>query len=70
MPRSDAGKKTEETVVTLTDDAQQAFSARALDVENPFNLIAGTEVIVRSGTTIPPKGNVALTVTGRVTVKF
>ena len=37
--------------------------------ENPFNLIAGTDVIVRSGTPVP-QGKVDVTVTGKVTVKF
>jgi hypothetical protein len=68
LPRTAAGTKAEETVA-LTPDAQKAFSDRALNLEMPFNLIAGTDVIVRSGTPLP-NGKVDITVTGRVTVKF
>ena len=68
LPQTVAGKKAEETIM-LTSDAQQAFSQRALDLNNPFNLIAGTDVIVRSGSPIP-MGQVDVSVTGKVTVKF
>jgi hypothetical protein len=68
LPKTVAGVKAEETVM-LSAEAQKAFSDRALDVKNPFNLIAGTDVIVKSGTPIP-MGKVDVTVTGRVTVKF
>jgi hypothetical protein len=68
LPQTVAGKKAEETI-TLTSDAQQAFSQRVLNLDTPFNLIAGTEVIVRSGSPIP-MGQVDVSVTGKVTVKF
>jgi hypothetical protein len=68
LPKTVAGKRAEETIA-LTTDAQQAFSARALNLESPFNLIAGTDVIVRSGTPVP-QGKVDVSVTGKVTVKF
>jgi hypothetical protein len=70
LPKIAAGQKpTEEVVVPLTEEAQKAFSARALDLENPFNLIAGTDVLIMSGSPIP-QGKVDITVTGKVTVKF
>ncbi len=68
FPKTVANQKADETV-ELTPDAQKAFSDRALDFDSPFNLIAGTDVIVRSGTPVP-SGKVDVTVTGRVTVKF
>jgi hypothetical protein len=69
LPKTVAGKKSQETIA-LSPAAQQAFSARALDLDSPFNLIAGTDVIVRSGTPIPPGAKVDVSVTGKVTVKF
>jgi hypothetical protein len=68
LPMIKAGQKVEETI-PLTAEAQKAFSDRALDLDNPFNLIAGTDVMVRSGTPVP-QGKVDVTVTGKVTVKF
>jgi hypothetical protein len=69
LPKTVAGKKSEETI-TLTSEAQQAFSDMALNLEKPFNLIAGTDVLVFSGTTVPPNAKVDITVSGKVTVKF
>jgi hypothetical protein len=68
LPMIKAGQKVEETI-PLSAEAQKAFSMRALDLENPFNLIAGTDVMVRSGTPVP-QGKVDITVDGKVTVKF
>ena len=39
------------------------------DLENPFNLIAGTNVIVHSGSPVP-QGKVDVAVSGKVTVKL
>ena len=68
LPKTDANKTSEETLA-LTSDAQQAFSRMALDLEKPFNLIAGTDVLIYSGTPVP-NGKVDVTVNGKVTVKF
>jgi hypothetical protein len=68
LPKTPANMKTEQTV-TLTPEAQKAFSDRALNLESPFTMLAGTDVIVRSGTP-PPQGSVDVTVTGKITVKF
>jgi hypothetical protein len=70
LPMIMAGQKPDqEVVVPLSAEAQKAFSERALNFDSPFNLIAGTDVLVRSGTPVP-MGKVDITVTGKVTVKF
>jgi hypothetical protein len=68
LPETPSGMKSEQTLA-LTTDAQQAFSRMALDLEKPFNLIAGTDVLIYSGTPVP-NGKVDVTVNGKVTVKF
>ena len=68
LPKTVAGKMSEETV-TVTPEAQQSFSDMALNLEKPFNLIAGTDVLIHSGTPVP-KGKVDIKVDGKVTVKF
>jgi hypothetical protein len=56
-------------VVPLTAEGREAFAAIARDLESPFNLIATTRVAIVSGTPAP-NGKVALSVTGRITVRF
>jgi hypothetical protein len=56
-------------VIGLDADAQRAFGMYARDLQTPFHLIASTTISVRSGSPVP-SGEVDLTVTGRVTVRF
>jgi hypothetical protein len=68
FPMTAAGVATSGTL-TLSAEAQQAFSAHARDLRTPFNLIASTAMLLRSGSPTP-MGKVDLTVTGTVRVKF
>jgi hypothetical protein len=68
FPMTAAGVDTGGTIV-LSPQAQQAFSTHARDLQTPFNLIAGTTMVVRSGSP-PPMGEVSFKVTGTITVKF
>jgi hypothetical protein len=55
--------------ITLDADARRAFEALARDLQTPFHLIAATTIMIRSGSPAP-SGQVELSVTGKVTVKF
>jgi hypothetical protein len=68
FPMTAAGVTTSGTLM-LSPQAQEAFSAHARDLQTPFNLIASTAIVLRSGSP-PPMGKVDLTVTGTVRVKF
>ena len=68
LPPTTAGATVGDTIL-LDADAKRAFQAFARDFQTPFNVIASTNIALRSGSP-PPKGRVDVTVTGTVTASF
>jgi hypothetical protein len=68
IPMTASGAQVSETI-NISGEGQQAFSAFAKDFQTPFNIIATTTVLVRSGSP-PPSGGVSVNVTGKVTAKL
>lgn len=54
----------------LGEEGQRAFSAHAREFQTPFNFIASTTFVVRSGSPPPPMAEIQVGFTGTVTAKF
>lgn len=67
VPPAAAGE-TKSGDVALESDSQQTFAGFARNFRTPFNFIASTTVVVRSGSAIPT-GAVDISVTGSVSVQ-
>ncbi len=68
IPSKPAGFKGTETI-TVQTAAQEAFSTYAKDFQTPFNILAATSVLVKSGSPTP-MGKLDLTMTGTVEAQF
>jgi hypothetical protein len=69
VPLTNAQLQNGSGTIVLTAEARRAFEALARDLQTPFNLIASTTIVVRSGSPAP-MGRVDLTITGRVSATF
>jgi hypothetical protein len=68
VPPTGAGATVMDTI-PLEPGAKQAFQSFARDFQTPFNIIASTNIPLRSGSP-PPYGEVKLIVSGTVTATF
>jgi hypothetical protein len=68
LPPTGAGATVMDTI-PLEPDAKQAFQSFARDFQTPFNVIASTNIPLRSGSP-PPHGEIKVLVSGTVTATF
>jgi hypothetical protein len=68
LPPTGAGATVMDTI-PLEPDARQAFQSFARDFQTPFNIIASTNIPLRSGAP-PPKGEFKVLVSGTITATF